>query len=87
MKTQLVTSVKQDGVTNKWQKRILKFLLNKIQLGDVDFSDENLNLSNVVSDKINDALTDLAKPSNKLFYIILGVHIVFLVLAIVLDKT
>ena len=86
VKMQLVNSVKQDGTTNKWQKRILKFILKKIHLDDIDFSDKDLKLSNVIAVKMNQVLSELAKPSNKLFYIVFGVHVLLLILAFVFDQ-
>ncbi|MBL4586252.1 MAG: hypothetical protein JKX84_04220 [Flavobacteriales bacterium] len=85
IKLKIASSIKEDDDASKWQKRILSFTLKRINMDDVDFSKPDTKLSDVLVLKINEALTELARPSNGIFYFALGVQTTLLVLAFAMD--
>ncbi|WBX72671.1 hypothetical protein PG913_07045 [Tenacibaculum pacificus] len=86
LKLNLLNDIKKDTETSKWQKRILSFIMKKVTLDKVDFSNKDTKLSTILAKKVNDVITDFTESSNKLFYIALCVHFFFLILAIIFNN-
>jgi len=85
LKLQLLDSSRKDSSASKWQRRILNFLIKKTKMDDVDLQADNLKVNNIISQKINATISDIAKPSMKLFWLCLFGQIVLLILAFLLD--
>jgi hypothetical protein len=60
---------------NKWTKKITIYALNKVDLNDVDFKDENLSFSDIIQKKIVDSLKNVSEPSRSFFWVIAGVQV------------
>jgi hypothetical protein len=52
---------------NKWTKKITIYALNKVDLNEVDFKDENLSFSDIIQKKIVDSLKNVSEPSRSFF--------------------
>lgn len=85
-KLQLADAVRKDSDTSKWQKKILSYILKKIRLDDIDFSDENISLSNIIAGKINDLFSGFVETSNRPFYLALLGQLLLLILAFMFDQ-
>lgn len=85
LKLQLLDSSRKDATSSKWQKRILHFLIKKTKMNDIDWQKEDLEVKDIISQKINTSIDSVAKPSFKYFWLCLLVQLVLLILAFVLD--
>jgi len=85
LKKKLANLIKQENDTNKIQRKAIQYGLKKIDLHDVDFAQENLNLPDVVSDRLMRRLAKAAKPSYQVFGIVFSVHLFVLILALIFD--
>lgn len=74
LKPQLVQEMKESD-ENKWTKKITIYALNKVDLNDVDFKDENLSFSDIIQKKIVDSLKNVSEPSRSFFWVIAGVQV------------
>ncbi len=86
VKLRMLQTIRQDAEASRWQKKIFSFVMKKVKLDDVDFSDEQLTLSSILSGKVAGVMDDLAQPSNKMFYLALGGQCLLLVLALLFDQ-
>jgi hypothetical protein len=83
-KMKLIHDVKSES-DNKWLKKIISFGLKKIQLDDVDFSQEDLSFYDIIKAKTIQSLKNISQPSRELIWIVLGIQWLFF-LVIVLTK-
>jgi hypothetical protein len=85
LRGKLIDSAKQDATLNKLQRKVICAGLKKVRLEDIDLQQQNLNLPEVISNRVVQELQAVAEPSYKLFWIAAGAHGVLLVLAMVFD--
>lgn len=81
VKVKLLDSINNDSQTPKLQKRIIKFILKKIKMDDVNFKDPNTNLNSILSLKIKQFIEGFTEPDLTLVWIITGIDVVLIVLA------
>lgn len=86
VKVKLLDTINNDSQTPKLQKRIIKFILKKIKMDDVDFKNPNTNLSSILSFKIRQFIEGFAEPDLKLVWILVAIDIVLIILAFVFNK-
>ncbi|WP_394772697.1 hypothetical protein [Flavobacterium sp.] len=79
LKLKVLQEIK-DSKENKWLKKIIIFGFRKVSLDDVDFTDENINLSDVIKEKTITVLKNVSQPSRNFFWIILGIQITLFIL-------
>lgn len=85
VKVKLLDTINNDAQTPKLQKRVIKFVLKKIKMDDVNFKDPNTNLNSILSLKIKQFIAGFAEPDLKLIWIIVGIDIVLIILALVFN--
>ncbi len=73
---------KEDKMGLKIQQRIVKYFLKRINLGEIDFQNKNLNVGQLVISLLNKSIAELAKPSLSIFWMLVLLQIVLLGLAI-----
>ncbi len=81
LKAKLLQTAKEDKDTSRLHKKIISFGLSKVSLDDVDFSDENVNLASILTDKFENFMSDLAKPSMKIFWGLVLLQIILLIVS------
>lgn len=86
VKVKLLDTINNDSQTPKLQKRIIKFILKKIKMDDVDFKNPNTNLSSILSFKIRQFIEGFAEPDLKLVWILVGIDIVLIILAFIFNR-
>lgn len=79
LKTKLLQEIKEEKETSKLQRKIISYGFKKVRLDDVDFKDENLKFSDVLTTKFNHFISETAKPSLKLFWILVIIQISLLI--------
>lgn len=84
LKAKILQLAKNEPNTSKLQRRIINFSLKKIKLDEVDFQDENLNLSDILISKFSDFMAETAKPSLKLLWILIIIQIALLIGSIII---
>lgn len=77
----MVNENKADTNGSKWQKRIIGFILGKIDI-DTDEISPDPCISKLLGQKANTYMDDFAQPSGKLTYMVFGGHFVLMVLAV-----
>lgn len=85
VKVKLLDTINKDEQTPKLQKRIIKFILKKIKMDDVNFKDPNTNLNSILSQKIKQFIESFAEPSLTLVWIITGINVILIILAFVFN--
>ena len=85
VKVKLLDTINNDAQTPKLQKRVIRFVLKKIKMDDVNFKDSNTNLNSILSLKIKQFIAGFAEPDLKLIWIIVGIDIVLIILAFVFN--
>lgn len=83
LKAKMLQLAKDDNDTSKLQRKIISFGFKKINLDEVDFQDEKLNLSDFLSDKFNNFVSETAKPSLQLLWILIFIQIALLICSII----
>ena len=86
VKVKLLDTINNDSETPKLQKRIIKFVLKKIKMDDVNFKDPNTNLNSILSLKIKQFIAGFTEPDLKLVWIIVAIDIVLIILAFVFNN-
>ncbi|SOS49415.1 conserved membrane hypothetical protein [Tenacibaculum dicentrarchi] len=84
LKAKILQLTKNDNDTSKLQRKIINFGFNKIKLDEIDFQDENLNLSNFLTNKFNDFIAETTKPSLKLLWILIITQISLLICSMII---
>ena len=86
VKVKLLDTINNDSQTPKLQKRIIKFVLKKIKMDNVDLKNPDTNLSAILSLKIRQFIEGFAEPDLKLVWILVGIDIVLIILAFVFNQ-
>lgn len=85
VKVKLLDTINQDSQTPKLQKRIIKFVLKKVKMDDVDLKNPETNLSTILSLKIRQFIEGFAEPDLKLVWILTAINIVLIIFAFVFN--
>lgn len=80
LKLKLIQEISDSKDNNKWLKKIIIYGFKKVNLDDVDFTDEKISFTDIIKNKIISGLKDVSEPSRKFFWIILGIQILLLIL-------
>jgi hypothetical protein len=67
--------------SSKVKKKAIAYLFKKISLNDIDFTNKDLKLSNVISSRLNNFILEKSKPSFLLFWILVVLQIVLFIWA------
>ncbi|TRX36228.1 hypothetical protein FNW52_09385 [Flavobacterium sp. ZT3R18] len=78
-KIKLLDQVKSE-TDNKWLKKVLSFGFKKIQLDDVDLSQDNIAFTDIIKTKTITALHNSTEPSRKAILAVLILQWIFLLL-------
>ena len=84
LKVKVLQVAKDDPKTSGIQQSILRYGFKKINLEDVNFQDEDLQLSSILIDKFRHFFADMMKPSLRIFWILILLQIALLICSIVL---
>lgn len=78
-KIKLLNQVKSE-TDNKWLKKVLLFGLKKIKLDDIDLSQDNIDLKDIIKTKTINALHNSTEPSKKGIFTVLILQWIFLLM-------
>lgn len=81
LKMQLLEANRNDKESSKIKKKVINYLFQKINLDDVDFSNKNLKISEVVSVKLNQFISETVEPSLLFFWLLLLIQVVLFIVA------
>ncbi|PBJ07338.1 hypothetical protein [Flavobacterium sp. ACN6] len=79
LKLKLLQEIR-DSKENKWLKKIILYGLKKVNLDEIDFTDENVSFSAIIKDKIITGLKNVSQPNRNFFWIILGIQLIIMTL-------
>jgi hypothetical protein len=79
LRLQLLEANKNDKESSKIKKRVINYIFKKVRLDDVDFSNKDLKLSEVVSMKINQFISEAVEPSLLFFWLLLLLQVVLFI--------
>lgn len=82
LKTKVLQLAKDSHNISKLERKIIGFGFQKIKLDEINFQDENLNLSDVITRKFDQFISQIAKPSLKLMWILVLIQIILLIISI-----
>lgn len=81
LKARILQLTKEDTDTSKLQRKVIGFGFKKIKLDEINFKDENLNLSDILIGKFNNFIAETAKPSLKLMWLLIIIQITLLIVS------
>lgn len=84
LKMKVLQAVKEDPSTSRIQRSIIRYGFRKINLEDVDFQNEDVNLASVLSNKFNHFFGELVRPSLRFFWMLILLQIALLTYSTVL---
>lgn len=79
LKAKVLQLIKNDKNTSKLQRKVIEYGLKKIQLDDIDFEEEHINLATILTTKFNNFVSQTVQPSLKLVWILAAVQILLLI--------
>lgn len=83
LRAKLLDENRNDKSNSSLNKRVLGYVFKKIKLDDIDFKDENLTLADILTLKLKNFISETTKPSFNLFWILLGIQVLFLILSFI----
>ena len=82
LRAQLLQANLDDPNTSRLKRGVIKYGFNKIRLDDIDLRDGNMKLSTIVVGKVDHLMCETAKPSLKLFWLLVFLQLGLLVWSI-----
>lgn len=83
LRAKLLQANMDDPNTSKLKRKVIQYGFKKIQLDDIDLQDGNTKLSTIVVGKVERFMHETAKPSLKLFWLLVLVQLGMLVWSVV----
>lgn len=84
LKAKMLQAAKEDPKTSQIQRSIIQYGFKKINLDDVDFQNEDLQLSIVLVAKFKGFFAELVKPSLLFFWILILLQMVLLISSLII---
>jgi len=75
LRAKLLQANMDDPNTSKLKRKVIQYVSKKIQLDDIDLQDGNTKLSTIVVGKVEHFMHETAKPSLKLFWLLVLVQL------------
>ena len=83
LRAKLLQANMEDPNTSKLKRGVIKYGFKKIQLDDIDLQDGNAKLSTIVVGKVEHLMRETAKPSLKLYWLLVCVQLGLLAWSII----
>lgn len=84
LKVKMLQAAKDDPKTSQIQRSILRYGFKKINLDDVDFQQEDLQLSTLLVEKFKLFFTETVKPSLFFFWMLILLQMVLMIASLIL---
>ncbi|KAF2508809.1 hypothetical protein [Flavobacterium foetidum] len=81
LRLKLLEANKNDKETSMIKKRIIGYFFAKIKLDDIDFSNKDLKLSEIISFKLNRFISETIEPSFLFFWLLLAFQLILIIVA------
>ncbi|MBE8726562.1 hypothetical protein [Flavobacterium hungaricum] len=81
LRLKLLEANKKDKESSMIKKKAIGYLFSKIQLDDIDFSNENLKLSEIISAKLNKFISEAVEPSFLFFWLLVSFQLILIIAA------
>ncbi|MEN2402218.1 hypothetical protein GKZ90_0020685 [Flavobacterium sp. MC2016-06] len=81
LRLKLLEANRSDNESSKIKKKVIGYIFAKIQLDDIDFSNQDLKFSNVVSTKLNNFVSETVEPSFLFFWLLLFFQLLLIIVA------
>lgn len=75
LRVRLLEAASNDPESSGMKRKVMKFIFKRIRLDDINFRDENLRLSDIISNKINSFISEMSEPSLLLFWLLMGLQV------------
>lgn len=86
IKKELKVKVKQDADTNKLQKRLMNYLLQKVKLDDIDWQAPQPKIKQAILEKIKAFIGEKLTPSRLWIRLAMVLPLVLMILAFIYDR-
>lgn len=81
LKLQLLEANRNDKESSKIKRKTISYLINKIELDDIDLTNKDLKLSNIISYKLNKFMSESIEPSFLFFWLLFSLQFVLAIWA------
>ncbi len=81
LKARLLQVASEEEYNSKLQRKIISYCFETISLDDIDFSKEDLKLSDVITIKLQNFIEEMAEPSMLIVWLLIAVQFACLILA------
>ncbi|NVK63919.1 MAG: hypothetical protein HWE22_05000 [Flavobacteriales bacterium] len=76
LKMKVLQAIKDNPETSSFQRSIIQYGFRKVNLEDVDFHDENVSLSSILTSKFSQFFAEVMKPSLRFFWMLISAQMV-----------
>lgn len=76
LKLKLLEANRNDVENSKIKKRIINYLFTKIKLDDIDFTNKDLKMSEIITYKLNNFISEKVKPSFLFFWLLVSFQLI-----------
>ena len=73
-KLKLIHEIRNDTSENKWLRRVIIFGMKKIELNDIDFSNDGISFYEIIKIKTIQSLQNISEPSRKPIWIVIAIQ-------------
>lgn len=81
LKAKLISENASDLETPKMQRKVLNYVIKKVNLDDINFKDENLRLTDVLVLKIKSFISTVSKPSYTMFWVLAAIQLLLFIVS------
>ncbi len=81
LKIKLISENANDIETPKMQRKILNYVIKKVNLDDIDFKDENLRLTDILVLKIKSFISTVSKPSYTILWVLATIQLLLFIVS------
>lgn len=79
LRVKLLEANKKDKETSKIKKKTINYLFKKIKLDDIDFTNDNLKLSDIILTKVIKSISETTKPSFCFFWLLISFQLILII--------
>lgn len=81
LRLQILEANKRDQESSRIKKKAIAYLFEKIQMDDIDFSQKDLKLSEIISFKLNNFISETIQPSFFFFWLLFVLQLVLIIVS------
>ncbi|MFK7785186.1 MAG: hypothetical protein AB8B56_08720 [Crocinitomicaceae bacterium] len=82
LKMKVLNEIRNNPEASGFQRSIIQYGFRKVRMDDVDFQDEDLKLSDILTSKFRQAFAETMKPSLSFFWLLISLQMVLSIVSL-----